>query len=124
MFRFITTYFLDTDVMLALVLLQGCLAAFFARELITWECPPESAAASKQRSEEQALASASLDGTPQPLKRRRWGTCSFPSFSGKSKTVMLLCMPCHRTINRTTGARFRSYTFLLCFWVASHFCLG
>ncbi|KAK9916670.1 hypothetical protein WJX75_005528 [Coccomyxa subellipsoidea] len=50
--------------------IQSCMTAFFAREVIEWECPAESAAASKQRREEQALASASLDGTPQPLRRR------------------------------------------------------
>ncbi len=38
---------------------------------MTWECPAESAAATKRRSDEQALASTSVDGTPQLLKRRR-----------------------------------------------------
>ncbi len=67
---------------------QGCLAAFFAREVVTWECPAESAAATKRRSEEQALASASLDGTPQPLKRRR---CPAAHHSSLGLCISVFC---------------------------------
>lgn len=68
---------------------QGCLAAFFARETVTWECPYE--AADRERAAAKAARSGAGDGAqglaasslaassqgtpPQLLKRRRCTPC-------------------------------------------------
>ncbi len=62
--------------------LQGCLAAFFAKEEVTWACPAEVKAASAARSgsnqgQELASCSPSVDvstpGARENFKRRRCG---------------------------------------------------
>lgn len=78
--------------------LQGCLAAFFAKEEVTWACPAEAKLASAAKSGNdlsQELASPSMDlSTPDArdrLKRRRCAAAL-----GDTTESFTSCMHCRK----------------------------
>ena len=87
---------------------QGCLAAFFAREAISWECPAETAAKKRAAAAEGAdglHGSSPLNGGTPPqqlLKRRRWGLRP-PRVLSASTEPWVCCLSPLRLLTRQPG---------------------